>query len=133
MEFRVQNLAVLLSLYMVFERQRLDSICYCLEEILVNFIPVSIYTGLNLLQLSHRLQYFQCLFVSLFVLLVFHAIFQQFVPITGSVFFSICYMFYLQFWGTSFSNQWSVGFGKSALDQCHLQTVPTYFSRPLNM
>ena len=53
----------------------------------------------------HRFSFFW--FIMLF--------FQQFVPLTGSVFFSICYMFYLHFWGTSFSKQ------------CHLHLVPAYF------
>ena len=76
--------------------QRLDSICYYLEEILVNFIPV-----------------FSVRFASLFVYSVFYAIFfSSSFLLQVQYFFSICYMFYLHFWGTSFSKQRSVNVGE---------------------
>ena len=59
----------------------------------------------------------------------FMPFFQQFVPITGSVFFSIYYMLYLHFWGTLFSSF----LAKGMLGQCHLHIIPTYFLQTLNM
>ena len=75
-----------------FFSQRLDSICYCLEEILVNFIPVSI--GLYSLVIISPLA------------------FSDFSVVRSYYSFSICYMFYLHFWGTSFSKQRSVNVGE---------------------
>ena len=76
---------------------------------MVCFIPVSIYIGLYYLVVIPPLAVFPVCFYFAFRSFGFSCHFlEQFLPITSLVFFSICYRFYLHFWGTSFSKQWSV-------------------------
>ena len=68
--------------------------------------------GYILLQISTACRIFSAFLHRFSFFRFFMPFFQQFVPITDSVFFSICCMFYLHFLGTSFSKQWSLDVGE---------------------
>ena len=80
----------------------------------MNFIPVSIYRAIfsGSFYTACVFSAFLVRFLRRFVLLIFHAIFFSFSVVRSYCSFSICYMFYLHFRGTSFSKQWSVNVGK---------------------
>ena len=87
----------------------MDSICYCLNEILVSFILASIYRAI--FSCSYPLHFLVHFFIA-FCFFGFHANFFSFSVILSYYSFSICYMFYLHFWRTLFSKQWSVNVGE---------------------
>ena len=84
--------------YIWSSNQRLNSICYCLNQKSVTVF--SIFSA----------------FLHPFLLFWFSMPFlHKFVPVANSVLFRICYRFYLHFLGTLLK--------KWTLDQCHLHTV----------
>ena len=109
MKFCVLNLIVLCSSYMVFE-PAVGQHLLLLGGNIGEFYA-SMYGGLYTLAVipPPAFLYFQCVFASFFVFFGFscHYFFSAFV-VRPYYSFSICYMFYLQFWETLFSKQRSV-------------------------
>ena len=82
---------------------------------------------------SYRTIYsIQCGFESLFVVLVFHVIFQQLVSITGSVFSAFVTCSICIFGKRHLATSRPQTSAKGKLGQSHLRTVPVYFSGTLS-
>ena len=99
MKFRVQNLTVLCNLYIVFEPAVGQHLLLPGRNIGEFYTSKYKYIGLYSLIVIPPLAVFSVRFAWLFVLSIFMLFFQQFVPITGSVFFQHLLRVHFAFWG----------------------------------